>query len=69
MDPLIGVAIGVWWMGESASTGPAVLAGELLAAVIIVGGIAVLSWRNSHPAKAEAVPAVSSPAFGWPARQ
>jgi drug/metabolite transporter (DMT)-like permease len=74
VDPLVGVVIGVWWMGESAAAGPSVLAGELIAAVAIVAGIAVLSWRNSHPASAEAAEADEmrtelSPAFGWPARR
>jgi hypothetical protein len=45
IDPLVGVAIGVWWLGESALTGPMVLVGELLAAVVIVVGIAVLARR------------------------
>jgi hypothetical protein len=45
VDPLVGVAIGVWWLGESAMTGPVVLVGELLAAVVIVIGIAVLARR------------------------
>lgn len=58
IDPLIGVAIGIWWLGESASTGALVLAGEVLAAAVIVGGIAVLAYRSNHiqaPA-AEAAP-------------
>jgi hypothetical protein len=45
VDPLVGVAIGVWWLGESAATGPVVLAGELVAAAVIVAGIAVLARR------------------------
>jgi hypothetical protein len=48
VDPLVGVAIGVWWMGESAAAGAAVLAGELLAAVVIVIGIGVLARRAAH---------------------
>jgi hypothetical protein len=48
VDPLVGVAIGVWWMDESAATGAAVLAGELIAAVLIVVGIAVLARRGAH---------------------
>jgi hypothetical protein len=47
-DPLIGVAIGIGWMGESAATGAGVLAGELAAAAVIVAGIVVLSHRSSH---------------------
>jgi drug/metabolite transporter (DMT)-like permease len=48
VDPLVGVAIGVWWMGESAKTGASVLAGELIAAAVIVAGIALLAHRNAH---------------------
>jgi hypothetical protein len=48
VDPLVGVAIGVWWLGESAATGPGVLAGELAAASVITFGIAVLSRRADH---------------------
>lgn len=48
VDPLVGVAIGVWWLGESAATGPVVLAGELVAALVIVAGIAILSRRADH---------------------
>jgi hypothetical protein len=47
VDPLVGVAIGVWWMGESAATGTLVLIGELLAAVVIVAGIALLARRSA----------------------
>ncbi|GLY66207.1 DMT family transporter [Amycolatopsis taiwanensis] len=72
VDPLVGVVIGVWWMGESVSTGAAVLSGELIAAVTMIAGIAMLSWRNSHPAPgqpAEQVPAPLNPAVGSPARR
>lgn len=75
VDPLVGVVIGVWWMGESVSTGAAVLSGELIAAVVLIAGIAMLSWRNNHPSVAEAeaeqgyVPASLNPAFGWPAHR
>jgi hypothetical protein len=48
VDPLVGVAIGVWWLGESAAAGTAVLIGELVAAAVIVLGIAVLSRRADH---------------------
>jgi hypothetical protein len=48
VDPLVGVAIGVWWLGESAAIGPAVLAGELVAALVIVAGIGLLSRRSAQ---------------------
>ena len=46
VDPLVGVAIGVWWLGETAASGMAVVGGEVVAALVIVAGIAVLSKRN-----------------------
>ncbi len=48
VDPLVGVAIGATWFDEQLVTGPAVLAGELLAAVAIVAGIWVLTQRGEH---------------------
>ncbi|WP_020658534.1 DMT family transporter [Amycolatopsis benzoatilytica] len=48
LDPLVGVAIGLSWMGESADGRPLALAGEALAALVIVVGIAMLSTRASH---------------------
>lgn len=60
-DPLVGVAIGIGWMGESAATGPAVLAGELAAAAVIVAGIAILSHRSSHLVAPPLSPVADSP--------
>lgn len=48
VDPLVGVAIGVWWLGESAASSPAVLAGEVVATLVIVGGIWVLAQRGEY---------------------
>ncbi|KAA9166363.1 hypothetical protein FPZ12_002025 [Amycolatopsis acidicola] len=48
LDPLVGVAIGVWWMGETASSGPGALAGEAIAGAVVIVGIALLSSRASH---------------------
>ncbi|HEX4223272.1 MAG TPA: DMT family transporter [Pseudonocardiaceae bacterium] len=48
VDPLVGVAIGVWWLDESASTGTAVLTGEIIAAVAIVAGIGMVTRRAAH---------------------
>jgi drug/metabolite transporter (DMT)-like permease len=46
VDPLVGVAIGVWWLGETAASGMLVVVGEVIAALVIVAGIAMLSKRN-----------------------
>jgi drug/metabolite transporter (DMT)-like permease len=48
VDPLVGVGIGVWWLGESAATDAVVLAGELASALVIVVGIIVLSRRADY---------------------
>lgn len=48
VDPLVGVAIGVSWLGEEVTTTPGVLAGELLAALVIIGGIAILARRGTQ---------------------
>jgi drug/metabolite transporter (DMT)-like permease len=48
VDPLVGVAIGVCWLGEEVNTSPAVLAGELIAALIIIGSVALLAHRGTQ---------------------
>jgi drug/metabolite transporter (DMT)-like permease len=48
LDPLVGVAIGLSWMGESANGSPLALAGEAAAGLVIVVGIALLATRASH---------------------
>lgn len=48
VDPLVGVAIGVWWLGESAVGTTLVLIGEVIAGLVIVLGIAVLSRRADY---------------------
>ncbi|MET7993737.1 DMT family transporter [Amycolatopsis sp. NPDC005232] len=48
LDPLVGVAIGLSWMGESANGTPWGLAGEAFAGAVIVVGIAMLSTRAAH---------------------
>jgi drug/metabolite transporter (DMT)-like permease len=42
VDPLVAVAVGVCWLGERIALAPAALAGELLAAAVVVAGIAVV---------------------------
>jgi hypothetical protein len=42
VDPLVAVAVGVCWLGERIAVAPAALAGELLAAAVVVGGIVVV---------------------------
>lgn len=50
VDPVVAVAIGVVWLGERVSTGASLLTGEVIAAVVLLSGIALLSRRTSrHP--------------------
>ena len=53
LDPLVGVAIGVWWLGETANTAPLALAGEAAAGAVIIVGIVLLASRASHLARAQ----------------
>ncbi|WP_435121498.1 DMT family transporter [Amycolatopsis thermoflava] len=48
LDPLVGVAIGVWWLGESVTADPAALAGAGLAGLVVIAGIVVLSARAAR---------------------
>lgn len=48
VDPLVGVAIGHFWLGESAAHSVGALIGELAATLVIVVGIIVLSRRADY---------------------
>jgi drug/metabolite transporter (DMT)-like permease len=48
VDPMVGVATGVLWFGERVTVTPAHLAGEAIAALLIVGGVALLAARGAH---------------------
>ncbi|MGH3797017.1 MAG: DMT family transporter [Pseudonocardiaceae bacterium] len=48
VDPLVGVAIGVSWLGEQVSNSPAILAGQAMAAVVLIGGVALLTHRATQ---------------------
>jgi drug/metabolite transporter (DMT)-like permease len=48
VDPLVGVAIGVSWLGERVNSSPAALAGEAISAMIMIGGIVVLAHRGTQ---------------------
>lgn len=56
VDPLVGIGIGVNWFGESVSTSPAALVGEIVAALMIIGGIIVLAHRGEHLKRQAALP-------------
>lgn len=48
VDPLVGVAIGVSWLGEQVNTSPATLAGELISVAVIIGSVALLAHRGTQ---------------------
>jgi drug/metabolite transporter (DMT)-like permease len=47
VDPVVGVMIGVSWLGEQLDTSPAALAGECVAAVLVIAGIAFITLRGT----------------------
>jgi hypothetical protein len=54
LDPLIGIAIGMSWMGETVNDSPLALAGEAIAGIAVIIGIVLLSNRASHLAGSQA---------------
>lgn len=53
LDPLVGVGIGVWWMGETANHSPWALGGEAVAGAVILVGVVLLASRAEHLARAQ----------------
>ncbi|MHA6622294.1 DMT family transporter [Pseudonocardia sp. DLS-67] len=47
VDPVVGIAVGVGWLGEQVVTTPLVLAGEAFAGAVAIAGIAVLAHRGT----------------------
>jgi drug/metabolite transporter (DMT)-like permease len=48
VDPLVGVAIGVSWLGEQVNTSPAALAGELISVLVLIGSVGLLAHRGTQ---------------------
>jgi drug/metabolite transporter (DMT)-like permease len=48
VDPLVGFAIGVLWLGEEVTTTVPVLAGEAMAAAVVIAGIVLLARRGTQ---------------------
>jgi drug/metabolite transporter (DMT)-like permease len=48
VDPLVGVAIGVSWLGERVNSSPAVLAGQVISAVVLIGSVVLLTHRSTQ---------------------
>lgn len=51
LDPLVGLGIGLLWLGETVRTGPAAILGELFGLAVMITGIAVLSLRAPQAAR------------------
>ncbi|HET6502067.1 MAG TPA: DMT family transporter [Amycolatopsis sp.] len=56
LDPVVGVAIGIWWMGETVDASPSALAGEAVAGAVIIVGIVLLSGRATRLARESGKP-------------
>nr|WP_228046690.1 DMT family transporter [Saccharopolyspora sp. HNM0983] len=48
IDPLVSAAIGVSWFGERLDLSPAILAGEIVALLVLIAGVAVLTHRSEQ---------------------
>jgi hypothetical protein len=48
VDPLVGVAIGVSWLGEQVDSSPVVLAGQVISAVVLIGSVVLLTYRSTR---------------------
>jgi drug/metabolite transporter (DMT)-like permease len=47
-DPVVGVLVGVAWLGEQIDTSPANLAGAAIGAALVVAGIALITARGTY---------------------
>lgn len=45
-DPLVGLAVGLLWLGETVTSTPLAIAGEVVALAAVVAGVAVLSRQS-----------------------
>ena len=48
VDPLVGYAIGLSWLGEEVTTSVPILAGEAMAAAVVISGIVLLARRGTQ---------------------
>ena len=48
VDPLVGIGIGVAWLGERLGGSAPVLVGEAVAAAVLIAGVAVLARRGTQ---------------------
>lgn len=48
VDPLVGIAIGVSWLDERVITTPAVLAGQVISAIVLISSVVLLTQRSTQ---------------------
>lgn len=48
VDPIVGVVIGVAWLGEQIDGTPWAVAGQLLSGLVLAGGVALLARRGTE---------------------
>jgi drug/metabolite transporter (DMT)-like permease len=53
VDPVVGVLIGVGWLGEDLASSPELLAGECLAALVVIVGIWIVTVRGARLLRAD----------------
>jgi hypothetical protein len=49
---VISIALGAVWLDEKLSSSPAGIAGEIIALIVMIGGIIVIAHRAPHVAPA-----------------
>jgi drug/metabolite transporter (DMT)-like permease len=64
VDPVVGVLIGVGWLGEDLASSPQLLAGECLAALVVIVGIFVITVRGARLLRAQPADSATGPAPG-----
>jgi drug/metabolite transporter (DMT)-like permease len=52
-DPLVGIAIGMLWLGEAVQAGPGPIAGEVLALAAMAGGVWLVAHRTPQVAQGD----------------
>lgn len=63
LDPLVGIGIGVLWLGETLQATPASIGGQVVALAIMAGGIVILARRapQVRPLTGDPVPEPARP--------
>jgi hypothetical protein len=48
VDPLVSIGVAHAWLGETITATPLALAGEVIALIIMTGGVVALAYRAPH---------------------